>query len=313
MAMILFQTQFSGWNASNQAFFRMTYEAFIRDHRFRDDYLRTVHQWLPVIDQKFVIADSSHDIDPVDMLRLLAIHLIVQRPDENVSQRPIFDNQYYAVKHFYFRNLAEFATKPSLKLLQSGILIATYEYGHGLIESACLTLGPCISAGMTLGLQNLREPLHRPQGTDTNSRTEERLVWWAICITDRYVYLSTQKELRDLSPSRILCLSFPPGARAPLARSMNENDFLAELEDSGSIGSPELRAFYGSNFYHQIQSCVLIRQVLGLTNAHDPLSPECQAKCDLLDSRIRQAMHINLQWEIEHMTSISESLALNRR
>lgn len=258
------------------------------------------------------MADSIDDSDPIKMLLLMAMFLIVQRPDEQAGRCPN-DNQYFAVRHFYFQNLAEMTARPSIKLLQSGILIATYEYGHGLIESACHTLGPCISAGVTLGLHNVREPYSQSLGLEPNNQREEILLWWAIIVTDRYVCPSVDSMSRDLSFGRILCLSFPPGSRLPLAWAVNESAFLVELQDRSRIGFIDLRSLFGTNFYHQIQSCVLIGEVLRLLSARDPLSEQSQAQFDLLDGHIRCAMHINLETEIKKLGVVSEGLALNRR
>lgn len=308
-------THFSRWSSCTQAFFRSTYEAFVQNHRFRSDYLDTVHQWLPIIDEKSFMAESLDGVDPIQMLLFMATYLIVQRPDGQAGRRSTLHDQYYAVKQLYFKNLAEMTAKPPVKLLQSGVLIATYEYGHGLIESACYTLGPCISAGMMLSLHNNREPSSQSPGHEVNSQREESFVWWAITITDRYVCISTGSFIKNLILycNRILCLSFPPGSRLPLARGINEDEFLVELHEKNDIGSVGLCSFYGTNFYHQIQSSVLIGQVLNLINSRDPFSAQSEAQFELLDVQIRQAIYINLKMETEKLNAVSEGLAMNRR
>ena len=115
------------------------------------------------------------------------------------------------------------------------------------------------------------------------------------------------------SSGRILCLSFPPGSRLPLAQVANESEFLVELQDGSRVGSIDLRTLFGTNFYHQIQASVLIGQVLSLISARDPFSEQNQAQFELLDAHVRCAMHINLEKEIEKVDVVSEGLALNRR
>jgi hypothetical protein len=114
--------------------------------------------------------------------------LIVRRPDE-LPQPPLMidDPVYQAVRHFYFHIFADMAISPSIQLIQSGLLLATYEYGHGMVDSANSTLFPCLSASMTLGLHQKKAPLDMNIAWKSAMEDESTLVWWAIVITDRCV------------------------------------------------------------------------------------------------------------------------------
>jgi hypothetical protein len=61
----------------------------------------------------------------------MSVCLIVQRPDAQPGKETMDDDLYHAGRRFYFGAFADIGSSPSIQLLQSGILLATYEYGHG--------------------------------------------------------------------------------------------------------------------------------------------------------------------------------------
>jgi hypothetical protein len=70
----------------------------------------------------------------------------------------------------------------STHILQSGILIALYEFGHGIYPAAYLSIGACARWGM---MYEFDEMEGRGQGwMDTEER---KRAWWAVLILDRYV------------------------------------------------------------------------------------------------------------------------------
>jgi Fungal specific transcription factor domain len=160
------------------------------DDEFMANYFSTVHTWLPIIDQD-IFQDSTNmqTPDPNHLLLLMCMHLIVQRPDSQPEQGIMDNEQYHATKQFYFNLFMNIDCTPSTKLLQSGVLLATYEYGHGMVGAACHTLSSCISASMALSLHQYRKPysLDTDLATAWCQQDELRRVWWAIVISDRYV------------------------------------------------------------------------------------------------------------------------------
>ena len=57
---------------------------------------------------------------------------------------------YLTTKMLFAHAQASISTSTSL--IQASLLIATYEYGHGLIEAAYISVGTCARMGYTAGL-----------------------------------------------------------------------------------------------------------------------------------------------------------------
>ena len=93
---------------------------------------------------------------------------------------------YLTTKMLFAHAQASIATSTSL--IQASLLIATYEYGHGLIEAAYISVGTCARMGYTAGLhkgQFDRSSLGS-QSWPTLKDEEEHNLWWGIVICERY-------------------------------------------------------------------------------------------------------------------------------
>lgn len=156
---------------------------------FMSIYFVTVHRWLPIIDEERFrdrLEHHSYETDINDFLLLTSLHLTVRRPDEQPQPAAMDDDMYQAVRHFYFHIFAGMAcSSPSIQFLQSGLLLATYEYGHGLVDAAHATLFSCLSASMSLGLHLTKAPLNMDITWKRAMKDESTLIWWAIVVTDR--------------------------------------------------------------------------------------------------------------------------------
>jgi hypothetical protein len=160
-------------------------------------YFSTVHRWLPIIDEKCFLERlqrRSFESDTNDFLLLMSVYLIVQRPDAQPGQETMDDDLYHAVRHFYFDAFADIGSSPSIQLLQGGVLIATYEYGHGMMDAAYTTLCSCLSASTSLGLH---QPPYSELKLGSGIQKEWTLVWWAIVICDRCVSLFFGRGRRE--------------------------------------------------------------------------------------------------------------------
>jgi hypothetical protein len=156
---------------------------------FVSTYFVTVHKWLPIIDEKRFTDRLEHHFyktDINDFLLLTSLYLIVRRPDEQPHLAAMNDDLYQAVRHFYFHIFAGVTcSSPSIQFLQSGLLLATYEYGHGLVNAAHATLFSCLSASMSLGLHLTKAPLNMNTEWKCAMKDESTLIWWAIVVADR--------------------------------------------------------------------------------------------------------------------------------
>ena len=99
--------------------------------------------------------------------------------------------EYEAIKSFFWKLLDSGVS--SLYLVQTGVIIATYELSHALQPSAHVTIGACALLAQSIGLHKSVENTKQQQ-SDGNSTSwieieEKRRTWWAILIVDRYVML----------------------------------------------------------------------------------------------------------------------------
>lgn len=72
-------------------------------------------------------------------------------------------------------------------MIQAGLLIATYEYAHGLIEAAYISIGTCARMGYAGGLHTgqLGQSSSGGQSSPTLKEEEEHNLWWGIVICER--------------------------------------------------------------------------------------------------------------------------------
>ncbi|KAH8698402.1 hypothetical protein BGW36DRAFT_145370 [Talaromyces proteolyticus] len=283
---------------------RTSYTIMQQDDSFITTYFSTIHTWLPIINKsRFQSHIEIHPCDSKELLLLMSMHLIVQRPDSQPVRGMMDNEQYRAIKQLYSNLFLEAEGSPSTEILQSGVLLATYEYGHGMVDTACHTLSLCISAGMASGLHRSRVPsvsdLENMEST-WSSTNELIRTWWAIVISDR-----------------LFCLSFPPGQRIALTKVPEDDvdDFLdnfANSVDGKKYSSPNQKTSIARAFYSQIQTSILIERVIRFINKADSCLQPNNAQFKVLDSKIRQIIHVALEAETTKLNSISEALAAGR-
>lgn len=72
----------------------------------------------------------------------------------------------------------------SIDTIQSMLLIALYEAGHGIYPAASISMASCARAARNLGLHKIRS---KPLSESEDGIDEKRRTWWAIHNLDRYV------------------------------------------------------------------------------------------------------------------------------
>ena len=105
---------------------------------------------------------------------------------------------YLTTKMLFAHAQAYISTSTSL--IQASLLIATYEYGHGLIEAAYISIGTCARMGYAAGFhkgQFGRSSL-RCQSWPTLKDEEEHNLWWGIIICERYGLVKNLDSLHCL-------------------------------------------------------------------------------------------------------------------
>ena len=151
-------------------------------------YFSSVHHWFPILHEHRT-RESVRTFDaqtfPGDKsVLLLAMHLSNQHPDPENDDFNMETPLYSATKQLVNSLLA--ALRPSLELLQACVLVAIYEYGHGMPEAADLTVGVCARIGYTLKLHQVPN-LTFPDGDDWTAQDDGQRTWWGVLVIDRFV------------------------------------------------------------------------------------------------------------------------------
>jgi hypothetical protein len=149
-------------------------------------YLDTINASLPIL-----IADQLRkhvaDLDQVFGLELrtllLSVYLVTKLPDQLPEGGTDLANLYSLVKLFH-SNLVT-TSRPSIDLIQAGLLIAVYEQGQAQDDEAYLTVGLCARMGHAIGLQKtLRGDIPSHLGSRDLLETYKH-VWWSLIVLER--------------------------------------------------------------------------------------------------------------------------------
>ncbi|KAL6879146.1 hypothetical protein J3F83DRAFT_725233 [Trichoderma novae-zelandiae] len=107
-------------------------------------YRKTVHTWFPVVANNqishFLGPFTPADCRGIDVMLFLSMALVSQPPcgHQNHDMR---SNLYRAVKQSFM--LLQTSTKHFVQVLQIGLLLSLFEYGHGLGRESELTVAAC--------------------------------------------------------------------------------------------------------------------------------------------------------------------------
>ncbi|KZL70576.1 fungal specific transcription factor domain-containing protein [Colletotrichum incanum] len=159
-------------------------------------YFAKIHTWLPIVSKKRMHMGTALAQGGPDLAMLfLAMRLATARPAPGVA--PAHLGVYRAAKRFL--SLLENGGATSLMVLQSMVLVAYFEYAHGVYPAAWLTIASCVRYADFLGLPGFREGNVLLRSPTTWTEMEERSrTWWAILVLDRIICLGNKK--RYLSP-----------------------------------------------------------------------------------------------------------------
>jgi hypothetical protein len=89
---------------------------------------------------------------------------------------------YLAAKHSYLE--LEIQGVVSLQVLQAGVLIALYEFGHAIFPSAAVSVEACVRYGCELGI-NWDAKFAEKKPFSWIDIEEQKRAWWSIFILDR--------------------------------------------------------------------------------------------------------------------------------
>jgi hypothetical protein len=158
---------FGGWRSIASEFFDSTntFMPIISKARLYGHYLNPLIQ--PRVDVALLVL----------CMRLVAI---IPPPGMVMPAVP----EYLAAKALYHQ--IETAEGFSLLVLQSGVLLALYEFGHAIYPAAYLSIGACARYGTSAGLDGTGMHQMKPP-FDMMEEEERKRVWWAVLILDQLV------------------------------------------------------------------------------------------------------------------------------
>lgn len=160
------------------------------DGQYIDDitskYFKGVHRWLPIISKKrFNKRLTNLKVLPTAdfSILLLTMRLITQYPSKDLEKEQDREVLYLATKTL-FTQVQSFVPS-SIYIIQAGVLLATYEHAHAMIEASYVTIGTTARMAFAAGLHN-KQCSNESKGTDDWLEEEEALsTWWGLVICDR--------------------------------------------------------------------------------------------------------------------------------
>lgn len=165
------------------------FEEFCPTHpiilRIVSSYFATTHLWLPIVSRERSHVDLNIPVEGTSAdlgLLYLCMRLVGERlPPGLQNPQTAF---YAAVREYHL--VVESAGILSLHLLQAGILLAVYEFGHAIFPNAYVTIGRCAKIGHAMGIHHgaSAPPLLGPPESWTELEERSR-VWWAVFLLDR--------------------------------------------------------------------------------------------------------------------------------
>jgi hypothetical protein len=145
------------------------------------EYFRHVHPWMPFISRKLFLERILNPLGRPrieNMLLIAAIKLVAMAPREDDPRTPAYCHIKAALLQ------AELEGVLTFRMLQTLVLVATYEVGHAIYPSAYLTVGYCARYGIALGIDKVIDSSYGATFNLAESE-DERRTWWAVILLDR--------------------------------------------------------------------------------------------------------------------------------
>lgn len=148
-----------------------------------EEYFATIHPWFPIIDQDRLRSRLRSWPQPGDAALATVMWSIFL-----VTRRPCVDDSHSASNLLYRTTKQMFmlraAGKPTLELLQAGLLITYYACGHGFPQEAYMILSTCVAIARLVGLD------FEATKKQTELDIECSACQWAIILLDRFVNIN---------------------------------------------------------------------------------------------------------------------------
>ncbi|KAJ5579116.1 hypothetical protein N7450_007983 [Penicillium hetheringtonii] len=152
-------------------------------------YFRTIHTWFPIVSEKNYHARlantrvQTNTTPPELSLLTLCMALVCKEPIAGVLPDSTW-SLYVSIKGFV--GLLEVMGANSLEMIQSRILLTTFEIGHAVNDAACISAAANLRAAFGLNLDSLGQKSASPE-----EQEEIQNVRYALLIVDSYASLES--------------------------------------------------------------------------------------------------------------------------
>ncbi|KAF7545204.1 hypothetical protein G7Z17_g9349 [Cylindrodendrum hubeiense] len=148
-----------------------------------EPYFNSVDKWFPFISKKGLNLSIQANLpaETPGLALLLLCMKLASDPPQPYHTSAVESTLYRTAKSYL--NTIEEVSPASLHVFQALVLIALYEYGHGIFPAAYLTVGRAARLGVLRGIHDRKNSTQLFVGPPTwTYNEEERRTWWATCI-----------------------------------------------------------------------------------------------------------------------------------
>ncbi|KAJ5577691.1 uncharacterized protein N7459_006655 [Penicillium hispanicum] len=206
-------------------------------------YFRGIHYFMPIISRPRFherVVDIGAPPPASFSMLLLSMCLITYHPEIDPQPEAALDPEtlYMTTKTLFAQVQASHPR--SLRLIQAGTMIATYEYASRRVHDALATIGTCARMGYAARI-HLASPV---PGTELYPQTEEEAnTWWGIIICERTFFCELddfQQPFTTKVPSREAPLPTEPGGAdhsVPKSHIPHDSTDTSTQYDNGGFAS----------------------------------------------------------------------------
>ncbi|KAF2796593.1 hypothetical protein K505DRAFT_271080 [Melanomma pulvis-pyrius CBS 109.77] len=170
-----------------------------------DAYFSSFQLFFPVVSKLRMHHNLTTNIEHLtaDTVLLLLTMRLMLHIDRNPSPENALYDQVKRCNAFVERSGVV-----TMKLLQSNLLLAFYEFSHAIFPAAYFTIRHSASIGLALGIHSRSPPFQvLSPSTSWCELEERRRTWWGVIMLDRYINIGTgsnEFSCADAKPNDLL-------------------------------------------------------------------------------------------------------------
>ncbi|PYI08382.1 hypothetical protein BO78DRAFT_416836 [Aspergillus sclerotiicarbonarius CBS 121057] len=210
------------------------------------------------------------------LLLLLAMGMITRPLLSGNEPDSLRELMYEAVKRLFWDK--DSVARPSVALIQAGLLLSVYEYGNGLLNASYVTISVCSSLAQVSGLCGALNAPPLPRLGTLASQDEMLHTWWGIIIHERMISLKSHLPIRQLHIQ-------DPNAM---------NNALLEAELHTIIPKLAIDSHYPA-FYLQARAAIWLDHVLEIVHSSPVISKEGRLHFQAVDRGLVHFLRILVQ------------------